>query len=260
MALPTKLTLEIVTPDRALVTEQVDEVVAARRRGLLRRPAGPHAAAGDAEGRRAVVPHRPGEALPRRRVRLRRGAARPGDRARADRRARAGHRRRARRAREAARRGAARASRSPQVESTSNAPAIALMKSLIRLQVASRAHPGLTRSTDAGTAAFDSARPAPDCSHNLRQLFRYRALIPGLVARELKARYRGSVARLLLVVRQPAPAAADLHLRLHGGDAGRASAGARAVRALHVLRHPAVDLVLLVAARVVQRARSPAAT
>ena len=27
MALPTKLTLEIVTPDRALVTEQVDEVV-----------------------------------------------------------------------------------------------------------------------------------------------------------------------------------------------------------------------------------------
>src|ERR1700741_4344136 len=29
--------------------------------------------------------------------------------------------------------------------------------------------------------------------HNLRQLFRYRGLIQSLVARELKARYRGSV-------------------------------------------------------------------
>jgi lipopolysaccharide transport system permease protein len=29
--------------------------------------------------------------------------------------------------------------------------------------------------------------------HNLRQLFRYRALIQSLVNRELKARYRGSV-------------------------------------------------------------------
>ncbi len=33
MALPTKLTLEIVTPDRALVHEEVDEVVATRSEG-----------------------------------------------------------------------------------------------------------------------------------------------------------------------------------------------------------------------------------
>src|SRR6185503_1001806 len=39
-----------------------------------------------------------------------------------------------------------------------------------------------------------------------------------------------------------------------GGDAGRARQRARAVLAVHVLRHPAVDLVLVVAARIVERA------
>ena len=37
------------------------------------------------------------------------------------------------------------------------------------------------------------ADPANRCSHNLARLFRYRGLIQSLVARELKARYRGSV-------------------------------------------------------------------
>ena len=64
MALPTKLTLEIVTPDRALVREEVDEVRVARIRRLLWRAARAHAATGDAEGGRAVVPDRAGEALP----------------------------------------------------------------------------------------------------------------------------------------------------------------------------------------------------
>ena len=44
--------------------------------------------------------------------------------------------------------------------------------------------------------------------HNLAQLLRYRGLIQSLVARELKARYRGIGPRLLLVVRQSAAAAA----------------------------------------------------
>src|SRR4029079_7152385 len=60
--------------------------------------------------------------------------------------------------------------------------------------------------------------------------------------------------RLLLVGHQPAPAPADLLLRLHGGAAGHAPEGDRALRTLHVLRHPAVDVVLELAARVVERA------
>ena len=43
---------------------------------------------------------------------------------------------------------------------------------------------------------------------NLANLIRYRGLIQSLVARELKARYRGSRSRLRLVVHQPAAAAA----------------------------------------------------
>ena len=66
--------------------------------------------------------------------------------------------------------------------------------------------------------------------------------------------------RLLLVVHQSAAAAADLHVRLHGGAADAAPDGHRAVRAVHVLRHPAVDLVLVVASRIVERADLPAAT
>ena len=46
MALPTSIELQIVTPDRLLVQEQVDEVEIPGSRGLLRRAAGPHAAAG----------------------------------------------------------------------------------------------------------------------------------------------------------------------------------------------------------------------
>ena len=63
---------------------------------------------------------------------------------------------------------------------------VALLKSLIRLQVASRAR------TRRRTSGYVSRTDRPLLA-NLRQLFRYRALISSLVARELKARYRGSV-------------------------------------------------------------------
>ena len=45
MALPTNLTLEIVTPERPLVHETVDEVELPGVQGELRHPARPHAAA-----------------------------------------------------------------------------------------------------------------------------------------------------------------------------------------------------------------------
>ena len=61
-------------------------------------------------------------------------------------------------------------------------------------------------------------------------------------------------ARVLLVVLQPAAPAAGLHVRLHGGHARRAPRGHPPVRPVLLLRHPAVDLVQLVADRVGQRA------
>ena len=86
--------------------------------------------------------------------------------------------------------------------------------------------------------------------HNLAQLPRYRGLIQSLVARELKARYRGSVLGffwsfinpLLLLLVYSFVFSVVLINRGEGA----------AVRDLPVLRHPAVDLVLLVAARVVR--------
>ena len=45
MALPAHLALEIVTPDRAIVHDQVDEVAGAGLGRVLRRAAGPHPAA-----------------------------------------------------------------------------------------------------------------------------------------------------------------------------------------------------------------------
>jgi F0F1-type ATP synthase epsilon subunit len=137
MALPTSLTLEIVTPDRALVAEQVDEVPGARRPkgyfGVLPRHAPLLVLAA---GGRAVVPQGPGEALPGRS---------PSASSRccpskvtvlaADRRARRGHRRQARRAGQGA---AEERIAGPRTDLDFERARIAMMKSLIRLQVASR--------------------------------------------------------------------------------------------------------------------------
>ncbi len=82
--------------------------------------------------------------------------------------------------------------------------------------------------------------------HNLVRLTRYRGLIQSLVARELKARYRGSVLGffwsfinplLLLLVYS----FVFKYFLPRGGE------DLAALRGVHVLRHPAVDVVLLVA-------------
>ncbi len=85
-----RLTLEIVTPDRALVTEEVDEVGVPGLGRRLRRAARPYTASRVAAGGRDVVRTGPGEALPGRcAFGFVGSAARKGDRARANRRTRA---------------------------------------------------------------------------------------------------------------------------------------------------------------------------
>ena len=75
VALPTHLDLQIVTPDRLVVRERVDEVRDSRLRRVFRRAAGAHAAAGVARRRRDVVPEGSGEDLRRAGERLRGSAA-----------------------------------------------------------------------------------------------------------------------------------------------------------------------------------------
>ena len=60
--------------------------------------------------------------------------------------------------------------------------------------------------------------------HNLANLFRYRGLIQSLVARELKARYRGSVLGFFWSFVNPLLLLLDLLVRLHGGAAEHAPA------------------------------------
>ena len=99
MALPTKLTLEIVTPDRALVREEVDEVQLPGSEGYFGRAARAHAVARHVESRGALVSDMGQEKhLSRDRRWLCRGAARPRDGAGADCGTSAGDRRGARRA------------------------------------------------------------------------------------------------------------------------------------------------------------------
>ena len=121
MALPTQLQLQIVSADRSLVNEQVDEVEIPGAEGYFGVLPGHTPLLAMLQVGRAVVPAGPGEALPGDRVRLRRGAARPRHDPRADRRAGRGDRRGARRGREEARRGAA--ARSRRSTSTSSARA-----------------------------------------------------------------------------------------------------------------------------------------
>ena len=81
----------------------------------------------------------------------------------------------------------------PPIDIDAERARIALLKSLIRLQVAT-AWPtalGAAGLRIAGAIAARSAILA--CSEALPRLVRYRGLIQSLVARELKARYRGSV-------------------------------------------------------------------
>ena len=82
------------------------------------------------------------------------------------------------------------------------------------------------------------------CCITCVQLLRYRGADP----EPRRARAQGALprlgARLLLVVHQPAAAAGHLLVRVHRVLPGTHAGGDRAVRAVHVLRHPAVDVVL----------------
>ena len=83
--------------------------------------------------------------------------------------------------------------------------------------------------------------------HNLAQLFRYRGLVQSLVARELKARYRGSVLGFFWSFINPLLLLLVYTFVFAVVLPGHPPEGDRALRAVPVLRHPALDLVLLVA-------------
>ena len=136
MALPSHLTLEIVTPDRPLAVETVDEVEIPGAEGLSRRPPGPHPAPRGAPGRRPPViargTRRPSCRSPSASPRSRRiaSASSPTPPS-APRRSTSGARKRAV---ERAREQLARA-----VDVDFERARLALLKSMARLQVASRA-------------------------------------------------------------------------------------------------------------------------
>ena len=225
--IPSHLQLQIVSADRLLVNEQVDEVRDPGRGGLPRRPARPHAAAGDAAGGRALVS--PGTRKKHYlldRVRVRRSAARSRDDPGAD--CGAGARNRRGRGPKPRRSAPKSGSRSRRRTWTSSG----------RGSRCSRRSSGCR-----SRVALESARrlllPIL-CQTSICSIPR-----PDLEPRG--ARPQGALSRLgprlLLVLRQPAAAAADLLVRVHD-DHAEQDAGRAAVRAVHVLRHPALELVL----------------
>ena len=87
---------------------------------------------------------------------------------------------------------------------------------------------------------------------NLVRLSRYRGLIQSLVARELKARYRGSVLGFFWSFINPLLLLLVYSFVFKYSPAGQLQ-GDRALRAVSLLRHAAVDVVLLVVAGVLER-------
>jgi len=86
---------------------------------------------------------------------------------------------------------------------------------------------------------------------NLVSLFNYRQLIQSMVARELKARYRGSVLGFFwsFITRS----CCSWSTRSSSGTSARPAAQPGPVRAVPLLRHPAMDLVLLVYPGILER-------
>ena len=78
---------------------------------------------------------------------------------------------------------------------------------------------------------------------NLAQLFRYRGLIQSLVARELKARYRGSVLGFLWSFINPL-LLLGVYWFIFTTILPNRTEGLQPVRAVHALWDPSVDLVL----------------
>ncbi len=77
---------------------------------------------------------------------------------------------------------------------------------------------------------------------NLANLFRYRGLIQSLVARELKARYRGSVLGFFWSFINPL-LLLSIYTFVFTVILPNQNTDRAAVRAVHVLRHPALELV-----------------
>ena len=92
-----------------------------------------------------------------------------------------------------------------------------------------RARRSSTRPTAPAAPTTSRRSSCRSMLHNLRQLLRYRGLIQSLVARELKARYRGSVLGFFWSFINPLLLLADLLVRLHGG-AARHAPGRRSSR------------------------------
>ena len=85
--------------------------------------------------------------------------------------------------------------------------------------------------------------------HNLAQLPRYRGLIQSLVARELKARYRGSVLGFFWSFINPLLLLLVYSFVFTYVMPARTTEASSRYAAVHVLRPAAVDLVLVVADR-----------
>ena len=94
----------------------------------------------------------------------------------------------------------------------------------------------------------------------VRTLFRYRLLIQSLVARELKARYRGSVLGFFWSFVNPLLLLLTYWLVFTYMLPGVRAAEHRALLPVPLLRHPALDLVPVLAARSPRACSSRAAT
>ena len=100
-----------------------------------------------------------------------------------------------------------------------------------------------TRATRSAQAPDLTLIAGPFMLHNLRALVRYRGLIQTLVARDLKARYRGSVLGFFWSFINPLLLLLIYSFVFTTVLPRCTPAESRALRAVHVLRHPAVDLV-----------------
>ncbi len=131
-------------------------------------------------------------------------------------------------------------------------------RSSSRRRVARRDLPGAHRCRQRRRRArqHHGRHAARSMWHNLAQLARYRGLIQSLVARELKARYRGSVLGffwsfvnpLLLLLRSTRSCSPTSFRRIPNR-----TKDTQALRGVHVLRPAAVDVVLVVAPRSLRR-------
>ena len=146
MSLPTHLTLEIVTPDRALVHEDVDEVQLPGTEGYLGILPGHTPLLTSLRVGPALVPQGHREVLPVGGLRVRRGPAGPRPPARADRGARGGNRRHAGRGAPAPAEETLQAATAGNTDIDLDRARISLMKAMVRLQVAAEGPPGEERN------------------------------------------------------------------------------------------------------------------